>query len=117
MRNTCVRLLLFGSIIALGFPDRCVAATLTARLVSPSDGASAADLSQPIQWTTVPNAEAYYLYLGTTRGAKDLADSGAIAATSYLATHLPIDQTVFARVWSKVGGVWQYYTAQVSEGL
>src|SRR4051812_20357841 len=111
MRNTCVRLLLFGCLIALGFPERAVAAALAPLLVSPADGASAADLSQPIQWTTVPNAEAYYLYLGTTRGAKDLADSGAIATTSYLASRLPIDQTVFARVWAKVAGVWRYTDA------
>src|SRR5207245_111092 len=73
-----------------------------------------ADLSQPIQWTSVANAQAYYLYVGTTLGAKDLVDTGETLQTSYLAAHLPAGQTVYARMWTKVGGVWRYTDSRFS---
>ena len=86
---------------AAGLPN---AATLT----SPIDGATNVDLTLPIQWTTVLNAQAYYLYLGTTPGAKDLVNSGELQPTSYLAGTVPGSQLVFARIWTKLGGVWRF---------
>jgi len=83
-------------------------APFTSTLTYPGNGASNADLSQPIQWTNVPNVQAYYLYVGTTIGAKDLVNSGELHQTSYLAAGLPAGQTVYARIWTKVGGVWRY---------
>src|SRR5713101_3979978 len=82
--------------------------TLTASLTYPANGAVNANMSQPITWTTVANVQAYYLYVGTTAGAKDLVNTGAIQSTSYLASGLPGGQTLYARVWAKVGGVWRY---------
>src|SRR5438477_211356 len=84
------------------------AQTLAAQITYPTDGATNADMSQAIQWTTVLNAQAYYLYVGSTLGAKDLVDTGEIQQTSYLATGLPGSQTVFARLWTEVGGVWRF---------
>ena len=55
-----------------------------------------------VQWTTVVNAQAYYLYVGSTIGAKDLVDTREIQQTSWLAS-LPGGQTVYARIWTKVG--------------
>jgi len=81
-----------------------VAPTLT----YPANGASAASMSQPITWTTVPNAQWYYLYVGTTPGAKDLIDTGGLHVTSYLASGLPAGQTLYARIWAQVGGLWRY---------
>ena len=72
-------------------------------ILYPTNGAVNADLSQPIQWTSVAHVQAYYLYVGTTRGAKDLVDTGEILQTSYLAAQLPAGQTVYARMWTKVG--------------
>src|SRR5204862_186454 len=62
----------------------------------------------PLQWTTVADAQAYELYLGSTLGAKDLVDTGQLQQTSYLATSVPGGQTVFARLWTEVGGVWRF---------
>ena len=53
------------------------------------------------------NAQAYYLYVGSTLGAKDLVDTGEIQPISYLTAGLPRAQTVFARLWTKVGGIWR----------
>src|SRR5437867_1518768 len=39
-----------------GFPP------LIATMTEPPNGTTAADLTRPIQWTSVPNAQAYYLY-------------------------------------------------------
>jgi hypothetical protein len=86
--------------------DASAAQTLAAQMTYPTDGATNADMSQPIQWTTVANVQAYYLYVGSTLGAKDLVDTGEIQSTSYLAAGLPGGQMVFARMWTKINGTW-----------
>jgi hypothetical protein len=79
---------------------------LVSTITTPANGATA-DLSQPIRWTAVPNAQAYYLYVGTTVGAKDLVNTGEIQATSYWVSSLP-PGIAYARLWVKVAGVWRY---------
>src|SRR5436190_2047270 len=74
----------------------------------PANGAVNADLTRPIQWTTVADAQSYYLYVGTTVGAKDLVDTGAIQQTSYLALKLPIGRLLYARLNTLTYGVWRY---------
>jgi hypothetical protein len=84
------------------------AASMTPTITYPANGAITADLSQPIQWTTVLNAQAYYLYVGTTAGAKDLVNTGELSQTSFVVLkNLPVSQTLFARIFAKVGGVWR----------
>jgi hypothetical protein len=79
-----------------------------ARITWPADGASNVNLSQPIQWTSVAGVQAYYLYVGSTPGGKDLVNSGETLQTSYLATNLPGGRTVYARLWTKANNVWRY---------
>src|SRR5206468_4462903 len=76
--------------------------------IAPLDGATNFDAWQPMQWTAVANAQAYYLYVGTSRGAKDLVDSGEMLVTSYQAFGLPAGQPLYARLWTKKAGVWRY---------
>jgi hypothetical protein len=90
------------------------AAPVTATITAPAAGAVNADLTQPIQWAAVPYAQAYYLYVGTTVGAKDLVDTGETLQTAYLAKRLPAGQTVYARLWTKVGGVWRHVDSTFS---
>src|SRR5206468_708945 len=67
------------------------------------------NLALPIQWTSVPGAQAYYLYIGSTSGAKDLVNSGEIQQTSYVVSApMPATQTVYVRVWTKEAGVWRF---------
>src|SRR5262245_7004478 len=94
-----------------------LAQSSTAMILYPTDGAVNADLSQPIQWTSVANVQAYYLYVGTTPGAKDLVNTGEILRTSYMVAQLPAGQTVYARMWTKVGGVWRYTDSTFTVGL
>jgi hypothetical protein len=79
-----------------------------ATLTYPLDGTTNADLRVPLQWTPVPGADCYYLYVGTTRGAADLINSGEIHTTSYAASTLPRGQTLYARLWTKMSGAWNF---------
>ena len=94
---------------------------LTAMITYPLNGAINADLTRPVQWSTVPNVQAYYLYLGTTPGATDLVNSGELSQTSYLAGDVPAGQTLYARMHTKVDGVWRFrdstFTAAPSAAL
>src|SRR5437867_8430658 len=73
--------------------------SLTAAITYPTNGAVNADLSHPIQWTSVANVQAYYLYVGTTAGASDLGNTVTLQQTMYPAPYLPVGQTVYARIW------------------
>jgi hypothetical protein len=99
----------FAALLVAAAMVRPVAAQgLTATLTYPADGAAGADLTQPMQWTDVENVEAYYLYVGTTAGSMNLVNTGEIQQTSYQAWNLPLGQTLYARMWTKVGGVWRF---------
>src|SRR5438067_10965459 len=76
-----------------------------AAIVFPGSGAANADLTQPMEWTSAPDAQAYYVYVGTTVGAKDLVNTGELQSTSYQALNLPLDQTLYVRLWTKVADV------------
>src|SRR5207302_10744564 len=67
-------------------------------------------------WSSVPGAQSYYLYVGTTQGAKDLVDSYGLLTTSYQVPPLPIGQTVWARIWTDVSGVWTYQDISFTTG-
>jgi hypothetical protein len=72
------------------------------------NGATDVDMTIPLEWTTVLDAQAYYLSLGSTLGADDFVSSGELRQMSYLATGLPGGQEVFARLWTVVDGVWRF---------
>jgi hypothetical protein len=57
-----------------------------ARFTYPAPGATTIDSTKPFTWTTVPTAQAYYLYVGSTLGANDLLNTGELAGTSYVQT-------------------------------
>jgi hypothetical protein len=83
------------------------ATSLFSMITSPSNGATGVPATATVQWTPVTNVQAYYLYIGTSPGAKDLVDSLEIQTTSKLVT-LPMGQTVYARMWAKTGGIWRH---------
>jgi hypothetical protein len=82
--------------------------TSAAVFTYPADGATNADLTLPLQWTTIADAQAYFLYVGSAPGASDYVSSGEIHQTSYLARTIPIGQRVYARIYTKVSGLWRY---------
>jgi hypothetical protein len=80
-----------------------------AALITPTSTAAAT--GQTFQWTDITNADAYYLYVGTTPGGKDVIDTGETSATSYTAGTLPSGTTIYVTLWTKVGGSWRASTA------
>lgn len=79
-----------------------------ARLVKPFDGATGILVDQPIEWTSVAGAEAYYLYVGSEPGLKDYVDSGSKPATSFSPAALPGGRTMYVRLWVLHEGRWRY---------
>src|SRR5206468_963104 len=99
------------------YVDSTFTAASFATLTYPANGTLNADLSQPVKWTTVYNAQAYYLYIGTTLGAKDLVNAGELHQTSYLVGGVPTGQTLYARIWTKVGSAWKYADSTFSASI
>ena len=77
-----------------------------AQLSYPSNGATNVDTTQPFTWNSVSGALAYYLYVGSSQGAKDLYNSGEIQLTSLRVPNLPVDSTIWLRLWTKTSSGW-----------
>ncbi len=93
------------------------AGAVKAAMTSPAPGSVLSGSAVTFSWSAGSGVSAYELELGTTGvGSKDLFNSGGITATSANVTGLPTTGgTVYARLYSKIGGAWQYtdytYTA------
>ena len=87
-------------------PDVSFVVTINQLLTYPINNAPGVDTSKPLTWNTVPGAQSYYLYVGTSRGASDLVNSGETSATSYSVPTLPVGATLWARLWVKWAGNW-----------
>jgi hypothetical protein len=79
----------------------------TATFVYPLDLSTQVDLTRGFEWTPVEGSQGYAVYIGTSPGAKDVLDSGLITASSYKPATLPTDRVLYARLWTKAGGVWK----------
>ena len=91
------------------FVDRTFSVPPIARFTYPAAGATTVAATRSLTWTPVPVAQAYYLWVGSTPGAKDLVNTGEIQQTSYLLpSSVPANQTLYVRLWTKAGGVWRY---------
>jgi hypothetical protein len=77
----------------------------------PQNGSTTVDTATAFSWSSTSQAEAYYLDLGTSEGAKDLLESGSLPAstTSYSVPPLPVGQTLWARLWMEIDGSWDHY--------
>jgi hypothetical protein len=92
-----------------------------AALLYPVNGQQNVDTSVRFTWAPGVNVQAYRLYVGTEPGAKDLVDTGQIRATSWHVPPLPVGQTLYARIWTKINGFWMYpndvsFTAELRFG-
>jgi hypothetical protein len=87
-----------------------------AKITWPADGASNVDPMRPITWTRVPNAQAYYLYVGTQPGLKDVYDSGETQLTSISPERITEDGTYFLTLYTKKNERWQPTSISYSTG-
>ena len=75
---------------------------------SPTPGSTLGS-SATFAWTTGSNVTEYYLYVGSTgAGSVDIYYGSQGASTSRTVTGLPSSGTIYVRLWSLVGGSWQY---------
>jgi hypothetical protein len=89
------------------------AATLSlagAALIAPagevSELSTVAASNHVFTWTSISNAEAYLLTVGTEPGAKDVLTSGEVQTTSFAAATLPAGRRLYVTVWTKANGLW-----------
>ncbi len=85
----------------------------------PTSGQQNVDLTKPFKWTATGTAQAYWVTIGSTLGARDLASSGALPASQsswQVPASLPTAQTLYARIWTEVGGQWQYQDSPFTVG-
>ena len=93
--------------LALGSlrPSSSHADSLAAEILSPTNGATNVDISQPFRWTKIASAESYYLTVGTGSGKADVWGSGEVAVTALvIPSSLPRGKTLYARLWTKAQG-------------
>ncbi len=106
----CVLFLLLAlvALVSIGSSDVSTAraASSSATLTSPTDGAQHIDPTSPFTWNPVSGADSYWLWIGTSPGANDVVNSGNISGTSYVPKALPPGQVLYARLWTYSGGLW-----------
>ncbi|MBI6121480.1 hypothetical protein I6U50_15810, partial [Salegentibacter sp. F60176] len=63
------------------------------------DGATEVSISENISWDAVPNADGYYINIGTTAGGNDLVNNTNLTTTSYShTTDFPENTTIYVSV-------------------
>lgn len=79
-----------------------------AHLITPADQASSVDPFQPFAWNSVPGAQGYYIYVGTTPGATDIYNSAALVPsyTSWFVPGLLGGQTYYVTLWTQLNNAW-----------
>jgi hypothetical protein len=89
-----------------------------AELTSPEQHAFLDSTSPTFTWTAGTGVIQYYLYVGSTPGAADYFNSGAVPSgtTSVESSGLPDDgSTVYVRLWSYVPGLgWLFHDYQMT---
>ncbi len=117
-RNRSFAILLLFLSLPLGFAHPAFGqnSTNVSTLVFPPNNAVNVDTSKPFGWTLVSGADAYYLYIGTTAGMKDVYDSGELAVTTIRVPGLVSGKQYYVRLWTKYGGVWRYVDSTFTAG-
>ncbi|MBI6117747.1 T9SS type B sorting domain-containing protein, partial [Salegentibacter maritimus] len=68
-------------------------------ITSPLDGATEVSISENISWDAVPNADGYYVNIGTTPGGNDLVNNAELTTTNYSpTTDFPENTTIYVSV-------------------
>jgi hypothetical protein len=86
-------------------------APVPAALTSPAPGSTLTGSSATFTWTAGGGVTEYEFFLGTTGAGSDNLDSlrSVTALSSGLVSNIPTyGQTLYARLYSKINGVWQY---------
>jgi hypothetical protein len=84
-----------------------------ATFTSPLNGQSKVARSPVFAWSTIPQAQAYVLVVGTTHFGSDVVNSGILAPTrsSYTSAVLPAGRVLYATLLTETNGSWTRYQA------
>jgi serine protease len=84
-----------------------------AALTYPTNGQTLVDTTQPLAWSTIPEAQGYLVTVGTAAYGTNLVNSGVLPATqsSYPMPALPAGPTLNATLYAEVNGGWTSYQA------
>ncbi|MCP4127705.1 MAG: hypothetical protein GY753_11655, partial [Gammaproteobacteria bacterium] len=84
---------------------------LTAAIQSPTPASTLGSATETFSWND-SGATGYWLWIGTSEGGYDVYSSGDLGTgTSTVVSGLPDSgETLYARLWSKVEGIWIYNT-------
>ena len=82
-------------------------ANLGAKMVSPTPGTTLSGTSITFTWTTGTGVTQYGLFFGSTPGGLDLGLAWP-SGTSQMVTLPVTGATLYVRLWSMIGGAWQY---------
>jgi hypothetical protein len=96
--------------------DYSYTAANVASITSPANGSAFTSSTITFTWSAATGATQYVLWVGSSLGATDLALQDRGTNLSGVVSGLPVDgRTIFVRLWSLVGGAWQFndytYTA------
>lgn len=97
-----------SSWVSNDYTYQALAAT-KATLSSPANGSTLTAASASFVWNPGTGASAYWLYVGSSVGAKNYYDSGSLgsAVLGRSASGLPIDgSTIYVRLWTQLSGAW-----------
>ncbi|MDQ6614273.1 MAG: hypothetical protein M3083_05910 [Actinomycetota bacterium] len=84
-----------------------------AKLTYPADGQTNVDTTRPFTWSTIPASQGTILVIGIAKFGSHVANSGVLPAaqTSYAVPALPTGKTLYATLFTEVGGGWTRYDA------
>ena len=84
-----------------------------ANFTYPLNGATSVDTTQLFSWSTVPQAQAYFLLVGTTVYGGDLVNTGILPKTTstFDVGALPTGRTLYATLFTEIGGAWARFQA------
>jgi hypothetical protein len=88
--------------------DYTYTAAKAAAMSSPAQSATLGGLSVAFNWSAVPGATGYYLWIGTTGvGSSNLYYSAPKTGTSYTFNSMPINgETIYVRLITNLSGTW-----------
>jgi len=85
-------------------------------VISPADSETDVDPLAPVTWTSYPGAQAYYLYVGTSQGAKDVYESFATLDTRRYIPNLQAGVKYYLRIHTEINGSWLYSDSNFTAG-
>jgi hypothetical protein len=92
--------------VSRAFSINVASSAAKATMLTPAPGGALPGPSVTFTWTAGTGVAQYALYFGSTAGGADLGSTYA-SGTSYTAMLPATGGTIYVRLWSQIGGVWQ----------